>query len=314
MNKYIEHKEYNNWLICLESDNFASFIKMWFAHLASIHDLVLKNADEEERSRFTAEMHGDGDFLRKYRDQILPELPLLDSTRSAIIECYNISKNHIKQNYPEYFHITFYKKILDSVIFNKEPISILYDSYLLDVLITKTNKLLIGLLLSENNSGQIPLLDKLKKRYISVEIELIPPKNNIWIIDDAERFYKNLWYSLRKELWKNINASEGTKAYNSAKFKLDKIAFLITNLYCKNVNIQEIIYEEKINKEAQDKEIKDWFHEFTYALRNVLFHRVVNPFDFEWSGIVKIASQALRDFVTWNIEQLRINSDEETTR
>ena len=40
------------------------------------------------------------------------------------------------------------------------------------------------------------------------------------------------------------------------------------------------------------------------GLRNVLFHRVVDPFDKNWTNIVKFASQALYDIVVLNIERL----------
>lgn len=305
----MEVKEYDNWLVCLESDNFASFIKVWFAHLASMHDIVLNNLVPEERVKLIADMHGDGVFLRKYKDEVLPQIELSESTRSSIIECYNMSKAHIKANYPEYYHLTYYKKIPDVVICQKEPVSIQQDSYLFDIIVTKTNKLCIGLLLDNNSSGNIPLMDKLKKRYISIELDLVPNKDNLWMIDDKEKFPKHLWYTLRKELWKNIKSTEGTKVYENSKFKLDKIAFLIANTYCVHVNdLQSIIYKEKIDESAQEKDIKEWFHEFTYSLRNVLFHRVVNPFDSNWSNIVKVASQALHDIVKYNIEQLKVNT------
>lgn len=304
-------KEYDNWLICLESDNIASFIKVWFAHLASMHDIVLQCSTQDDREKLISDMRGDGVFIKKYRDTILPNVILSESTKSSIMECYKISKTLIKANYPEYYHVTYYKKIPTGPIYSKEPISIQQDSYLINIMITSTNKLVIGVLLSPNENDSIPLEDKLKKRYCAVEIDLIPTNSNLWIIDDSDKFSTHLWYCLRKALWKNIKASEGSKSYENAKIKLDKLAFLIAKNYCVNINnIQLIIYQEKINKSATDKDIKDWFHEFTYSLRNVLFHRVVNPFDSNWTNIVKITTQVLHDIVKFDIQQLKNNKNE----
>ena len=51
-------RDYDNWLISLEADNFSSFIKVWFAYLATVHEIILKSVNAEEKKQLLKEMRG----------------------------------------------------------------------------------------------------------------------------------------------------------------------------------------------------------------------------------------------------------------
>ena len=53
-----------------------------------------------------------------------------------------------------------------------------------------------------------------------------------------------------------------------------------------------------------DMDLKEWFIGFCYSLRNVLFHRTIDPFDNRWSGVMKSCYQGLREFLLSNIKIL----------
>ena len=291
--------DYDNWLISLESDNFASFIKIWFAYLASIHELVLKNAKKEAREELLA-VHGDARYLNIYRDSHLQKLLISDTTRFGIIECYKVSKEHIKNTYPEYYHVTYFKKITDLQPHNKEVIEVGKDTYSLDVSVSKSN-LHIGVLIGGNS----PVKAKIKKRYVDITIPLIPNKDSIESIDDDNAFYQSVLDNIKSVFQKQIVPREGTKDYLRVVSKIQILFTIIINEYLKKEDIHAKIYKDKISENATDKDIKEWFHEFVYSLRNVLFHRIVDPFDSHWTRIVKLSYQALYDIVLLNIKELK---------
>lgn len=58
-----------------------------------------------------------------------------------------------------------------------------------------------------------------------------------------------------------------------------------------------------------DREAKSWFYDFCYSLRNVMFHRVVDPFDERWSEVIKLAFQGLRELLLENIKLINQAQD-----
>lgn len=97
--------DYDNWLTCLESDNFSSFIKVWFAYLATIHEIVLKSCSKEEQDELLTKENGDGIFLDKFRNNHLDDIDILDSTKSIIRLCYDSSKQQIKEIHSRRFFV-----------------------------------------------------------------------------------------------------------------------------------------------------------------------------------------------------------------
>lgn len=291
-------KDYNNWLISLEADNFSSFIKVWFAYLATVHEIILKSVTAEEKKQLLKEMRGDGDFLKKYKDFHLPLINIKESTKLSIIECYKTSKSHIQITYPEYYFVTYYKKIEDNILYTDTSAIIERNEFIFKVKIANDH-LYIGVLLNEN----APINILLKKRYIDTKIPLIPEVKNIEILDDEEKFYRFIIEKI-SSVYRQIKAPKDSDDYNKTSSLLSQVFQHIINKARNELDLYNSIYHEKFRGNPTDNETKEWFFEFSYSLRNVLFHRVVDPFDKNWTNIVKFASQALYDIVVLNIERL----------
>lgn len=296
-------KDYTNWLISLDSDNFSSFIKIWFAYLATIHEIVLKECSGEEKERLIHQEQGDSIFLKKYSSQYFGKLNISTSTKETIKICYYSSQIQIKEIVPQRFFILYYKKIEDVEIYNKEPITIHRDNYKLDTSI-RHNNLHIGILIEPNS----PIFAKMQDQYIELKIPLEPKlKKTLTMVENNDLFYKHL-SNQTKVLFKKIKANKNTKEYIETEKKLQVLIQIIIN-YTKDINLHKIIYKEKITPASTDKDAIEWLHEFSYGLRNILFHKVINPFDKEWAKIVKYTSQALYDIVMLNINILEKNTN-----
>lgn len=291
--------DYDNWLTCLESDNFSSFIKVWFAYLATIHEIVLKSCSKEEQDELLTKENGDGIFLDKFRNNHLDDIDILDSTKSIIRLCYDSSKQQIKEIHSRRFFVLFYKKIENVSIFNKEPIKIGNDEYKFDTTI-HDNQLHIGVLV-DNAS---PIIGKIRNQYFSFNIPLEPTNaKELNLVEDGDIFYKHVSHKY-KTFFRQIKARKGTKEYEETERKLSALIQLIVS-YLKREDIHSIIYKEKFKAEPTNKDATVWLHEFSYGLRNVLFHKVIDPFDKNWTMIAKYTSQALYDIVVLNIEKLK---------
>ena len=72
---------------------------MWFAYLATVHEIILRSVNAEEKKQLLKEMRGDGDFLKKYKESHLHHINISESTKLSIIECYRTSKSHIQNIY-----------------------------------------------------------------------------------------------------------------------------------------------------------------------------------------------------------------------
>ena len=47
-----------------------------------------------------------------------------------------------------------------------------------------------------------------------------------------------------------------------------------------------------------------WFVRFSYDLRNILFHHIIDPFDEDWLKLFRHTYLALKEMVNYNIETL----------
>ena len=292
-------RDYDNWLISLEADNFSSFIKVWFAYLATVHELVLKSCNEAEQEELKSRETGDGIFLDKYRTTHLPTLNINDSTQKIIKQCYDIGKEQIKKIHFKRFFVLYYKKIDDICFFNKEPIAINRDKYELDLSI-RNNELHIGILIDANS----PVMNKLKSRYIDFNFSLeATNENDIELVEDSFLFYRALADKCKIFL-KKIKSNEGTKEYEEVQRKLQTLIQVIISILQRE-DLHQKIYKEKLSEISTKRESFEWIHEFSYGLRNVLFHKVVDPFDLEWTRIAKYTAQALYDIAVLNIEKLK---------
>lgn len=285
-----------NWLISLDSDNISMFIKTWFAYLASIHELVINHL---ENPGILDTLRGDKFFLDKYSDEILDTLSMNQVLKENIIATYNNSKQTILNNYPEYFFQTFYKKIIDINLYTKEEIRIERDEYKFDVSVS-SNELHLGIL-----STSQALHSRTKKVFVQKNISINPEQTHLSIIDSDAKFYELIRNSLKSLLYTNINHAEGTKAFDEIKAKYDSLIQVIMSKI-QITDLRNILYKPWYDSSnIIEKDLKIWFHGFCYNLRNVMFHRIIDPFDINWSKTMRTSYQGLRELLMLNIEEIK---------
>lgn len=290
--------KYKSWLTSLDSDNFAMFIKTWFAYLASIHELISITLTDEERIKKVEEEKGDKFFLDTYRNRILDSIELNDIAKTNILSVYEISDRTIRQNYPKYYFESYYKKISSSDFATNDEREFGKDAYKLDIYIRK-DEIFIGILIKNKS-----IKGRINKQYVKIEIPLIPQEDGLDILKDERIFYQKVRTLLKNKLYKNIKHSEETKAFDEIQMKFDVLIQYIATEFEK-VNLHRLIYVKWCDKEnVIEKDIKEWFHGFCYNLRNILFHRIIDPFDADWSTIMKTSYQGLREILLLNIEKI----------
>ena len=289
--------KYKSWLTSLDSDNFAMFIKTWFAYLASIHELVNVSLLGEEKEQ-AADTRGDKFFLDTYREKILNTIALNDIAKSNILSVYEISDRTIQQNYPQYYFESYYKRIIPSDFAKDDIRSFGKDDYKLNIHIKK-DEIFIGILIINE-----VIKDKIKTQYVKIDIPLIPKETKLEILKEERLFYQMLRTSLKEKMYKNIKPAETTKAFSEVQVKFDiVIQYIITEF--ERANLHKLIYVKWCDRDnIIEKDIKEWFHGFCYNLRNILFHRIIDPFDSDWSTIMKTSYQGLREMLLLNITEL----------
>ena len=112
-------EKYKSWLVSLDSDNFTMYIKTWFAFLDSVHELILSSATAARRDELLA-MKGDKVYLDEYRDSFLQKIQLSDGLRESIWKVYEGSREIVRSDYPEFYFVTYYKKIQENRGFYKQ--------------------------------------------------------------------------------------------------------------------------------------------------------------------------------------------------
>lgn len=287
-------EKYKSWLVSLDSDNFTMYIKTWFAFLASVHGLVLAKASKEKREWFLGQK-GDGVYLDEYRRMFLNAITLTDIAKQCIREVYSASINVVRNDYPEYYFVTYYKKIIvDEKLYDKRDFSGAYCPCLVDLMIQK-ECLSLGLLF-----GDRPKIYRstLRRPYIKVSVPTIG-LTDYTLIDDPDVFYKRVYMQILAAISKSgIDGLPRDK-----QERLLQLAQRIMSAIRED-NVHGKIFRPWIPNvdSLVEQDARVWFFDFCYSLRNVMFHRVIDPFDPRWSGIIKASFQGLRELLLANIK------------
>jgi len=284
-----------NWLVSLDSDNISLFIKTWFAYLASIHDLVINQMSD---TTILDNLRGDKFFLDKYRNDILGNISINDVLKENIIATYINSKETILVNYPEYYFQTFYKKIPEISLFSEEAVLISRDEYKFNISVAPKGFFISILIISE------PIRIRVNSVFMQKKFPITPDESKLTMIDNGSLFYDYIRDNIRLLLYNNIKHAPNTIAYNEVKGKFDFLLQLIMSKIIIN-DVRNLIYKPWYEQgNIVEDDLKDWFHGFCYNLRNVLFHRIIDPFDINWSKTMRTSYQGLRELLMLNIEEI----------
>ena len=296
-----DNTTYNNWLVSLESDNFSMFVKTWFAFLASVRELVLAQASDDKKQGLLS-AHGDKAFLGEYNKN-LSLIAMTPVMRANILDAFSSSRSVVRAEYPEYYFQTYYKKIVPFQYCNKEIASVGRAHYKYDIHVS-TEAIHVGVV-AESKS----VASSLQKVYTQKKIPISNLVLHIDIVDDPERFYSHIKTSVQERLFAQIKSELKQSAKNRVQASLSALCQVIINRVSDNTSSKNLyenmfcLWCDEMGK-PPDSDLKEWFIGFCYNLRNVLFHRTIDPFDSRWSGVMKACYQGLREFLLANIAML----------
>ena len=294
--------KYKNWLVSLDSDNFSMYIKTWFAFLASVHELVLLKATPADREKLL-QQKGDKPFLEAYRPE-LNNIQLTDNAKQNIIDAFECSKDTVRSDYPEYYFQTYFKKIVEYKAILQEYAYIGSNKCVFDVSVKK-EAVHVGIRIVDG-----PLLTHLREQFIQKNIKFICHEKFNDIIDQGELFYHVLKYSLRDLLYESILNECSLDEHDKTTLQLDMLLNYIGKRL-QDETLHQNIFKIWCDKDSLvERDLKEWFFDFCYALRNVMFHRIIDPFDSRWSSIMKYCYQGLRELL---LENIRLLSEHEAT-
>ena len=288
-------EKYKSWLVSLDSDNFTMYIKTWFAFLDSVHELILSSATAARRDELLA-MKGDKVYLDEYRNLFLQKIQLSDGLRESIWKVYEGSREIVRSDYPEFYFVTYYKKIQENRGFYKQRrFAVPLCSCNVDVDI-KRDSMFIGM-----RFGERPKLYREKfGPYLKLDIPLAKGAS----FDAVD--YEGGFYDLVLKKIHEMFYVKGLMKLDSRKVRL--VSQLILQVYSsiQSDKVYDLIYRPWIasEKNATAQEMREWFFDFCYSLRNVMFHRVIDPFDRRWSDVMKNCFQGLREFLLENIKSI----------
>ena len=286
-------EKYKSWLVSLDSDNFTMYIKTWFAFLDSVHELILSSATAARRDELLA-MKGDKVYLDEYRNLFLQKIQLSDGLRESIWKVYEGSREIVRSDYPEFYLVTYYKKIQENRGFYKQrQFAVSLCSCNVDVDI-KRDSMFIGM-----RFGEKPKLYREKfGPYLKLDMPLA--KGVPFDVIDYEREFYNLVLKKMHEMF----YVKGLMKLDSRKVWLVSQLILQVHSSIQSDKVYDLIYRPWIvsEKKATAQEMREWFFDFCYSLRNVMFHRVIDPFDRRWSDVMKNCFQGLREFLLENIK------------
>ena len=295
-----DKKTYENWLVSLDSDNFSMFVKTWFAFLASVRELVLAKAQDAEKEMLM-DAHGDKLFLESYKKG-LSSIDLTPIMQSNILDAFSNSRSVVRTEYPEYYFQTYYKKIVPFSFCRKESISLSRAQYKFDVDV-RADSLFFGILADSEKIAK-----ELQSKYIKIEIPISILSSTE--IDNQGDFYTYIKAKIQDELFKHVSVSIRQGVADRLRKNLSLLCQILVSQHLvagiDGVDLYNSIFHIWCDEQKPiAMDLKEWFIGFCYSLRNVLFHRTIDPFDNRWSGIMKSCYQGLREFLLDNITKLR---------
>ena len=292
---------YNNWLVSLESDNFSMFVKTWFAFLASVRELVLAQATDVDKQTLMA-AHGDKTFLDEYNKK-LSSVPMTPIMRANIEDAFSSSRTVVRLEYPEYYFQTYYKKITPFSFCKKEIALVRTIQYKFDIDVS-TEAIHIGVLVESKSVAA-----GLQNIYIQKKIPISELTQHIDVIDKSGRFYSHIKTALHERFLAQIKPNLKQSAKDRVQASLSALCQVIINRASDNTSSKNLyenmfcLWCDEMGK-PPDSDLKEWFIGFCYNLRNVLFHRTIDPFDSRWSHVMKACYQGLREFLLANSTML----------
>jgi hypothetical protein len=310
-----ENKDkYLIWLALTETDYITMFIKTWFTFLATLRE-ILPDCNRDI---------GDGGVIELYKENLFEGKKILETLDEEFmkntLKAYDLGKNHAlatNEFLKEYFKI-FYT---------------LDESYSQHFSFTYRKKETTLSLKIYKGVGRADLRLELKddrKEFYSYFGEKIETGFNL--LDDSiikGRVFENnamLIDKVIKTIEKKGEVIIGSKDGLDARGKAKRMGFLdseclidIKRKLLNELDLKQIFNLQPFNNIKNldpstleiankpgtgDEDITKWFVDFSYMLRNILFHFIIDPLDKNWQELFKYLYLALKYLSEKNIRYL----------
>jgi hypothetical protein len=254
---------------------------------------------------------GDSKWISIYAQRILPTIDKSNILETNIKEVYRISEEIIKKDYPKFYFPTFYQlnmKLNESLIFDKPKCDLILSIGGND----KKRKININFKPNDDLAKEIygdhlskcVFCEDIQTDYIDLEKGMLQDIIIRHLSDTLVDLIGNKYYISAEE-----KKNKPKIKYNLHQSLIGQIQPILRQNFNRINPFQQLPWEgypEKNNSNlnSEQKE-KEWFVDFVYKLRNILFHAIIDPFDPEWCEIVKYSYLGLHELLEENIKILK---------
>lgn len=308
--------KYNNWRTSIEGDYFSLYIKTWFAFLSTLHELYPDKINSI----------GDGSLIRHSSENMQVPLNYDEYILPAIKLMFRASESVMKTDFENYYFSSFYE--LNKVYRYKQKnieghIDFLVNRTKVDFAPTATGirKRTKDQLYFEIRSNQKQFLKHLKPIIGENKSYTLNTTIDLGEIIRAKTFDDkfSIINLAKQKLYENINAffdSRGhtQKQQEKALAFFENIIESSFQTWAQNFESDDL-FKKLPNRsfpdtETSKKQTLKWFIKYSYKLRNVLFHIIIDPFDKDWQPIYKNTYIALKELVDDNIRIIKEKESE----
>lgn len=305
--------KFENWKMSVEIDYLSMYIKTWFAFLATAKELYPT----------TLSKLGDGTLINEYKRNITIPTNFEKDINSFIEEVFILGKIIIKRDFPEsylgYYYVLNKQYIIEKQIQlstsstkdeNNRPIKDFLKikiSYKEKHGILNENNLYIQL-----NTNQKKFYKKLNCHFLDCNI-LIKDLLSDDIYKEKERIVSSIQDELQKAAFIKISEIPNIDAGKIEELKGYANSLIVPIIQTfRSEYRNEILFQPQpckdfpfdYDKSSNKLKVLQWFIQFNYSLRNIMFHHVIDPFDEKWLMLFKNAYLALQEIVNHNIKTI----------
>lgn len=308
--------KYKNWRTSIEGDYFSLYIKTWFSFLSTLHELYPEKINSI----------GDGGLIKHSADNMQVPNNYDTEIAPAIKLMFISAESLMKSEFEEYYFSSFYE--LNKIYRFKEKnidghisLTVSKTKEIFPPTAVGTRKRQKDKLYFEIRSTQVQFLKHLKPIVgVSSTYTLNTNVDLGKIIRDKNYDDKFQIISLAKSQIYNqidklfIERNHTDKQKEKAFEFFEKIIELSFQHWAQNFDIDKLFKKmpnkDYPNTEHSKRQTLKWFIKYSYKLRNVLFHIIIDPFDKDWQPIYKNTYIALKELVDENIRQIEAIEEE----
>ena len=314
----ISDGKYNSWRISIEGDYFSLYVKTWFAFLSTLHELYPDKISSI----------GDGSLINHYLSVLEVPVSYDQSISSAVKKVYSAAENVISEQFSKYYFSSFFDVDKSYSYYFKE-----IDGHIsIRVIVTKQDhetpatgrkKRTSDVLYIEIKSSQKQFLEHIKPQTGDNSGYTLNCRVGLGEIIKSDNYNdaSSMVNLVREKLFERLELlfeerGHTKKQREKAEAFLPSVIHAALQTWSVDFKSEQLFPKSPCHnyptEDTNKKNSMRWFVSFSYKLRNVLFHHIIDPFDKEWQDIYKNTYVALKEIVDDNIEKIEASKLETT--